>query len=281
MRAFFAENLFTVPFVVSFLIVIIIRFLFWLKMPKPRSDFFRPANLGISFILALFFGGVILIGFVAYTFLDVEKKFANNYSEIKSNEEAAQPRIILIDSAIYENSGKPDYIGKKISVEGFKVNDTIFPSADFQKGGGMSGDNYILTTYKGKEFWILENYTLPYFEYAYNTQLETFTAKDEEENILFWERANEYGKLQEKFLGKDIRELTFNDTLILVDDLEKGLRITRKKENETYLFTVSELTRRGFSNSTIIKDLEKGYYKPKNGKTCAYYIQHGGFYRDK
>lgn len=281
MRAFFAENLFTVPFIFSFLIVILIRFWFWLKTPKPRNDFFRPANLGISFILALFFGGLILIGFVAYTFLDVEKKFANNYNKIKSNTESAQPKIIFIDSAIYENSGKPDYIGKKIVVKGFKVNDTIFPSASFQKGGGMSGDTYILTIYKGKEFWILEDYTLSYFEYAYDTQLETFIAKDEQENTLFWERANEYGKLQEKFLGKDVRKLTYNDTLILVDDFEKGLRITRKKENETYLFEISELTRRGYSNSTIIKDLEKGYYTPKNGKTCAYFIQHGGFYRDK
>jgi hypothetical protein len=267
MRAFFAENLFVSIFVISFLLVTGIRFLNWSKKNAAlRSEFLSLSNIGISLVASLFVGIFLIIIFLVFVFADAEKKFANSYKDLKNDSVASKPQILIADTAIYENIGSPNYIGKKAVSEGFKNKDTIVPVALFRKGGGISGDNYILANCKGKQLWVRQDNALTYCQYAYHIQPSEFIAKNETENILFWERANEYRKMYEKaYHESNVEKRVLNDTLIVAEyyknDGADFLRIGRKKTQESYTYFVE----RRFGRGTV-----EGYTKK-----CAYYIQNG------
>ena len=293
MKELITDNFFTLIFVFAFLLVTGIRFLMWRKNPSPRRDFFNTGSVALSVFVSAFVGGLLVVFLLVFVFTNAETKFANKYEEIKDTSKYAKPRILVSDTAVYENIGKPNYIGQKNISKMLQKNDTIFPMASFQKGGGFSGNSYLLVNHKGKQFWVLKEQTLDYFEYAYQTQALEFSAKDDKENTLFWERATEYCKMYQDYHGKNPKNHTFNDgknyasndTLIDISYYNyngtKWLKVKRKKMQEQYKYTIGAATHKGHEY-TIIKDLKSANdYKPDNAVSCAYYIQHGNFYRDK
>lgn len=277
MRAFIADNLFLTAFVLSFLCITAFRFLRWIKSPIPRTDFFNFKSVAVSGGISVFLS-IILIGiYLIFIIRDVDNKIANTYIELES----AKPRIVIADTAIYENIGNPNYIGEKISIIDFKITDTVFPVASFQKGSLISGTGYILVRYKEKQFWISEKSSLAYFDYAYDNQYLEFGAQDENESALFWKRAQEYTEMyKESHRKDDLSETISNDTLIHTSYFNYNgseyLIINRKKVNGQFLISISAAEYKGHEYSII-----KGLKEKSNSKTCAYYIQHGDFYMEK
>ena len=166
-----------------------------------------------------------------------------------------------------------------------KIQDTIFPTASFNKGGLFTGTQYLLVSYNEKQYWVPQDYCLTYIDYAYDTQNLKFSAQDENENILFWERAQKYTNMYQKYHSKEDRINNIsNDTLIETSyynyDGNKWLKISRKKINEQYVFTVDAAEHRG-SEPSIIPGLSLDNKRIPNSITCAYYIQHGSFYREE
>lgn len=278
MKSFFADNLFLSIFIASFLLVVGVRFLVWKKKPEPRSDFFSLASMGISFVVSLFLGAFVIAILAVFVFRDVEKKFANTYTDLKnspqsnskSNIEATNPRIMIADTAVYENIGEPAYIGKKVGSKILKNNDTIVPVASFKKGGGISGDLYILANHAGKQFWILQSNTLTYCGYAYYVQPLEFMAKNSQESDIFWARVNQYSNAYEKSHPKDRKKVTYikNDTLIMVRyynyENVDWIQISRKRLKEQYIF----------------KAERRIYKNQQSGQELAYYIQYGNYCKE-
>ena len=281
MSTFIVNNLFLSFFVFPLIIVFGLRYLSHTKKANSKGDFLSGKNILISFALASVIGLLSIVTYFIVIFKRANDKSANTYSKIENT----IPRILISNTEIFENVGAPNYIGKKIKPTSLNVSDTIFPSANYLDGSLFNGTHYYLVQNADKSYWISENNCLSYIDFAYDTQKLKFSTADEDENKVFWERAKEYTQMYQKYHGSDKPdEFISNDTLIETQyfaySATKLLSIERKKINSTYEFEVYAPENRG-SENTIIKGLSKNGKTIRNAVTCAYYIQHGNFYREK
>ena len=281
MSTFIVNNLFLSFFVFPLIIVFGLRYLSHTKKANSNSDFLSGKNIIISVALSLFIGLICLVIYLFFIFKRANDKIANTYW----NMESSMPRILVSNTEIFENVGAPNYIGKKIKPSSLNVSDTIFPSANYLDGSLFNGIHYYLVQNADKSYWISENNCLSYIDFAYDTQKLKFSTADEDENRVFWERAKEYTQMYQKYHGSDKPdEFISNDSVIETRYFAYGatklLSIERKKINSTYEFEVYAPENRG-SENTIMKGLSKNGKTIRNAVTCAYYIQHGNFYREK
>ena len=221
-------------------------------------------------------------------FYSLETSSKNKYSD---NLAYLTKMVLLSDTAIYEDIGKPNYIGKLTNSLIFKQKDTLTPIADFQKGGGMTGDNYYAFSAKGKTYWIAGKNLMAKFEYVYFFQPLEITvanksALDKQKVAEIWGRAKKYMKIYGNHHKNDTPEDNIsNDSLLLKRyDYAVGgnfLQIKKTENAQEVKFKVDAPTYKG-SEKTCVKSVEDKFKnKPANANACAYYMQHGFFYKDE
>jgi hypothetical protein len=232
----------------------------------------------IAIVLSVIFRVVLLFVVMFYS---LESKFENYYSDLTGKN---NPRVVVKKPLVFASVGKPVYIGDSTQASSIQIGDTILPLASFNKGKGVTGEEYFLTERNGTQYWVSEKSLMSLFNYTYTNQPLRFTISEKDKAEEAWGNAKTYMDIYKKYHGSDITEELMNDTILYAEDyMNTGtqfLEIKKIPKGNGFDFSISGAMYKGKENCVVNGVEDRLGNKPRNDQACAYYITHGGFYKD-